>query len=66
MKKFQLIHVCPELGARSCTCTDESINADRTIPEEDKIKAFALNVGEKCLIHYGSDPIKTGNLIRLA
>ena len=64
MKNFQLIHVCPELGARSCNLTLKELLLDDTIPPEEFEAALDLEVGEKMIIHYGGHPVKTGNLIR--
>lgn len=64
MKTFQLIHVCWELGARSCIVTERDLEKDLTIPREEYRAALDLKVGEKMIIHYGKNPVKTGNLIR--
>jgi hypothetical protein len=64
MKTFQLIHVCTEIGARSCIVTELDIKQDSTVPREEYEAAMQLEVGEKMLIHYGKQPVKTGNLIR--
>ena len=64
MKTFQLIHVCPELGARSCIITLKDLLNDDTIPSEEFEAVLDLEVGERMLIHYGEHPVKTGNLIR--
>ena len=64
MKIFQLIHVSRELGARSCIVTGNNLENDPTIPHEEYEAAMKLEVGEKMLLHYGENPVKTGNLIR--
>ena len=64
MKTFQLIHVCPELGARSCIVTLKDLLMDPTITPEEVEAALDLEVGERMLLHYGKHPVKTGNLIR--
>jgi hypothetical protein len=64
MKTFQLIHVCWELGARSCIVTERDLIKDPTIPSEEYEAAMNLKVGERMLLHYGKHPVKTGNLIR--
>ena len=64
MKTFQLIHVCPELGARSCNVTVKDLLMDPTVSPEELEAALDLEVGEKMIIHYGGHPVKTGNLIR--
>ena len=64
MKTFQLIHVCQELGARSCNVTLKDLLLDDTISPEEFEAALELKVGGKMLLHYGGHPVKTGNLIR--
>ena len=64
MKTFQLIHVCQELGARSCIVTEKEVEMDHTVPHEEYEAAMKLEVGERMLLHYGEHPVKTGNLIR--
>ena len=64
MKIFQLIHVSRELGARSCIVTEKNLENDHTISYEEYMAAMKLEVGDKMLIHYGENPVKTGNLIR--
>jgi hypothetical protein len=64
MKAFQLIHVCPELGARSCHVTEKDLVMDPTVPYEEYEAAMKLEVGGRMLLHYGEHPVKTGNLIR--
>lgn len=64
MKNFQLIHVCPELGARSCNLIVKELLMDPTVPPEEFEAALDLEVGEKMIIHYGGNPVKTGTLIR--
>lgn len=64
MKTFQLIHVCQELGARSCIVTQKELLMDTTIPYEEYEAAMKLEVGDKMLLHYGENPVKIGNLIR--
>jgi hypothetical protein len=64
MKTFQLIHVCPELGARSCNVTEKDLVMDPTVPYEEYEAAMKLEVGGRRSLHYGEHPVKTGNLIR--
>ena len=64
MKTFQLIHVCQELGARSCIVTEKELVMDPTVPYEEYEMAMKLEVGERMILHYGEHPVKTGNLIR--
>ena len=64
MKTFQLIHVCQELGARSCLLTEKDLVMDPTVPLDEYEAAMKLEVGERMLVHYGEHPVKTGNLIR--
>lgn len=64
MKTFQLIHVSYELGARSCIITEKDLEKEPTISRKEYEAAMKLEVGGKMLLHYGENPIKTGNLIR--
>jgi hypothetical protein len=64
MKTFQLIHVCKDLGACSIIVTQNELMNDQTIPHKEYEAAMKLKVGDKMLIHYGKNPVKTGNLIR--
>lgn len=64
MKTFQLIHVCHELGARSIIVTENEIAMDTTAPAAEIEAAMKLGIGERMLFHFGSNPVKTGNLIR--
>lgn len=64
MKNFQLIHVCKELGARSIIITQNDFLNDPTIPYDEYEAAMELEVGDKMLLHYGKNPVKTGTLIR--
>ena len=64
MKTFQLIHVCKELGARSCIITEKELGKDSTVSREEYEAAIKLEVGGRMLLHYGECPVKTGNLIR--
>lgn len=64
MKTFQLIHVCKELGARSCIVTEKDLLMDPTVPYKEYEAAMKLEVGGKMLLHYSEHPVLTGNLIR--
>ena len=64
MKSFQFIHATQLLGATSIMVTEEDIMKDISIPQEDKEKVKALDVNEKCLCRFGTNPVKTGNIIR--
>jgi hypothetical protein len=63
-KEFQLIHVSSELGTRSIIVTEQDIEMDMTTPAEEKEQMKNMNVGDKIIIHFGKNPVKTGNLIR--
>lgn len=56
MKTFQLIHVCQELGARSCIVTEKDLVMDPTVPYEEYEMAMKLEVGERMILHYGEHP----------
>lgn len=64
MKTFQLIHVCQELGARSIIVSENEIAMYTNTPAAEIEAAMKLGIGEKMIFHFGTNPVKTGNLIR--
>jgi hypothetical protein len=64
MKKFQLIYVCQELDECSIMISENDLEIDETIPQDEYEKALLLKINETMILHFGENPIQSGNLIR--
>jgi hypothetical protein len=64
MKKFQLIYVCQDLDECSIMISENDLEIDETIPQDEYEKALLLKINETMILHFGENPIQTGNLIR--
>lgn len=67
MKTFRLFHVSSlEHMVQMITVDETVINDDSTVPADEKAAAADLKVGSSIRLHYGSNPVKIGTLIRLS
>lgn len=67
MKTFRLFHVSSlEHMVQMITVDETVINDDSTVSVDEKFAAADLKVGGSIRLHYGSNPVKTGTLIRLS